>query len=234
MAELFHCAFQEGQGRKLYEVRGQKIAGSIAVPEQSSPGEASSPVLVSSLVPHLFRWGETATTSLVHGTSSQGDLGSLDRQQKLKSDSLGLGRKMGVPDPRVDRQKPSHSPESRFLSYEACSRHPARGVVHTSEGLDVGTTLAQGHPLALLHLATLHPPLVYGPSIAAHKAHPFPGGRNSGRNPSPFLLPQPLLSEVVLLLQDQCFRLNIHFCPSGSRHLTLKQLNIMHVSLFWL
>ena len=53
-------------------------------------------------------------------------------------------------------------------------------------------------------------------------AHPFPVGRNLGRNSSPFLLPQPLLSEVVLLLQDQCFRLNIHFCPSSSRHLTRK------------
>ena len=58
--------------------------------------------------------------------------------------------------------------------------------------------------------------------VAAHVAHPFPGERNLGRNSSPFLLPQPLLSEVVLLLQDQCFRLNIHFCPSSSRHLTHK------------
>ena len=179
-------------------------------------------MLVSSLVPHLFRWGETETPSLVPGTRSHWDLGSLDRCQKLKSDSLGLGRKMGVLYPCVNRQKPYHSSESRFLSYEACSRHPAGGVVHPSEGLGDGTMLAQGHPPALLYLATLHPPLVHGPSIAAHVAHPFPGERNLGRNSSPFLLPQPLLSEVVLLLQDQCFRLNIHFCPSSSRHLTHK------------
>lgn len=142
----FLLCFSGGTGRKLYEVRGQKIAGSVTVPERSSPGEASFPMLVSSLVPHLFRWGETATSSLVPGTRSHWDLGGLDRCQKLESDSLGLGRRMGVLHPCVNRQKSSPSPESRFLSYEACSCHPAGGVVHPSEGLGDGTMLAQGQP----------------------------------------------------------------------------------------
>lgn len=117
----------------------------------------------------------------MHGTSSHGDLGSLDRRQKLKSDSLGLGRKMGVPDPCVDRQKPSHSPESRFLSYEACSRHPACVVVHASEGLDVGTTLAQGHPL---HFSTWqHSILLWYMALPLQRTWPIPfleGGIQGG------------------------------------------------------
>lgn len=221
MAELFCCALQEGQGRKLYEVRGQNrqlSCSTRAVLTQRSIFPCASQLTV----PPSFSMGRDRNPKLGAWDRSHWDLGSLDRCQKLKSDSLGLGRKMGVLYPCVKRQKPSHSPESRFLSYEACSCHPAGGVAHPSEGLGDGTVLAQGHPPALLYLATLHPPLVHGPSIAAHMAHPFPGGRNLGRNSSPFLLPQPLLSEVVLLLQDQCFRLNIHFCPSSSRHLTRK------------
>ena len=87
-----------------------KIASSVAVPERSSPREVSFPVLVSSLVPHLFRWGETETPSLVPGTRSHWDLGSL--MPEAEERQLGSRKEDGssvsmceeaetIPQPRV-------------------------------------------------------------------------------------------------------------------------------------
>lgn len=149
------------------------MPGSVTVPRAVLTRRSIFPYASQLTGPPSFRWGETATSSLVPGTRSHWDLGGLDRCQKLESDSRSRKRRMGVLHPCVNRQKSSHSPESRFLSYtyELTPIIQLGGVVHPSEGLGDGTHV----PQATLHFSTWqHSILLWYMALPLQHTWPIP------------------------------------------------------------
>lgn len=129
-------------------------------------------------------------------------------------------------------EKSSPSPESRLWAMRLAHVIQLVGLYILSEGLGDGTMLAQGQPLCTFTI-TLHPPLVHGPSVAAHMAYPFPLKEETEGG----ILPAPTAAIVrggASTARSVLFRLNIHFCPSSSRHFTCKVKYYAWVSLFWL
>lgn len=190
----FLLCFSGGTGRKLMRSEDRKSPAQSQY--QSGPHPRSIFPYASQLTGSIFSWGETATSSLV--LWDQVTLG-LGYWQMPEAGERQLGSR------KEDGSSASMCEQAEIIPQPWVTPQ-LWGLLMSSSwwgctsqwGLRSGTMLAQGQPRALLYLATLHPPLVHGPSIAAHMAHPFPEGRNWGRN-SPFLLP------TAVYCQRWCF-----------------------------